>query len=226
MRRVVLLALKDLKRAVRDRSALAITIAAPFGLAAILSFVLGGQGDTQAFTVEFAVVDQDHGPLARAFVDGTLAGMEEAGFAGITTLESAGDARQLAADGEVAAAFVIPPGFSDAVQSGRSTTLEVVADPSSDVGAQVARSAAGQFAAEANAMSLAVAIVLSQAPVAGPGPAVQERAQALAEQARALPAPIAVADSVAGSKQFAGNTFMAVGMAVFSSCSSPPSSGP
>jgi linearmycin/streptolysin S transport system permease protein len=216
VRRILQLALKDLKRAFRDRSALAITIIAPLGLAAILSFVLGGRGDTQAFEVTFAVVDQDHGPLAAGFIDGPLGGMKQAGFAHVKTLDSVAEARKLAGKGDIAAAFVIPAGFSQAVQSGRTAELEVIADPSSDVGAQIARSAAEQFAAEANATSLAVATVLARSPASGPGAeAVQARAQALAEKARQLPAPLRVINSVAGSKQFSGNTFMAVGMAVF-----------
>ena len=98
MRRIILLAAKDLKRSFRDRSALAITIGAPLGLAAILSFLLGGVTDTQTFHVTFAVADQDRGTISAGFVDGVLGGMEKAGFAEIQRVESPQRARRLAED--------------------------------------------------------------------------------------------------------------------------------
>src|SRR5206468_1615127 len=112
---------KDLKRSLRDRSALAITIGAPLLLATILSLLLGSGSkgaDSQKFKTTFAVVDQDRSPVAAGFVDGVLGGMKRAGFVEIRRVQSPDQARTLAAGGKVSAAFVLPAGLSQAVQAG------------------------------------------------------------------------------------------------------------
>ena len=213
MRRILLLALKDLRRSIRDRSALAMTIAAPLGLAAILSLVLGDNTNSASFEVTYAVVDLDGGALAESFVDGPLAGMEDAGFATIRRARSAEEGERLARDGTVAATFVVPRGFSAAVQSGRDAELRLFVNPRSDVGAAIARSTAARFAAEIDGTSLAIATAAAAGtPLGVPDPA---RIRELAPRTAGLPQPVVVTDAVSDSKQFSGNTFMAAGMSVF-----------
>ena len=210
MQSVIVIAAKDLLRSFRDRSALVIAVLAPLGLAFILSTVLGGAGG-EAFTARYAVVNEDRGRLGNAFVGGVLRELERAGVAEITSVSSAGKARELAEDGEVAAAFVIPAGFSRMVEAGEPGELAVVTNPESEVGAQIARSVARQFAAEANAIQLAVATVAS----ARGRTADRTEIAALAARARALPMPVGLEEEGAGSREFTGETFFAAGMAVF-----------
>ena len=236
-RQVVLMAVKDLKRSLRDRSALAITIGAPLMLATILSLLLGGNGDAQKFKTTFAVVDQDRGPVAAGFVDGVLGGMQKAGFVEVRRAGSPEQARTLAADGKVSAAFVLPAGLSQAVQAEPSrllgaggggprngtATVGVFTDPKSDIGPQVARTAAERYVAEVRASAVAVEAAASASQDAGAAgansaaspPLDAAHIEALVEQAGRLPQAVGIRVSAAGSKQFTGNTFMAAGMTVF-----------
>jgi ABC-2 type transport system permease protein len=210
MRALLSMTAKDLLRSIRDRSALFISIGAPLLLAFILSTVLGGAGDEQNFEVTYGIVDEDGGPLARRFSGEVLAGLEEQGFAKIRRLDDAVEARRLAEDDEVAAAFIIPAGFSETVTSGGGGSIGVVISPDSEIGGEIARSIARGFASELNAVSLSIGTV------AGPeGPPPPREAAALAERAAAIEPPIAISERTAGSRQFSGNTFFAAGMAVF-----------
>ena len=61
MRIVFLVALKDLRQRLRDRTALLVSVAAPLGLAFIFSQLLAGTTD---FRAVYVVADMDGGPLA------------------------------------------------------------------------------------------------------------------------------------------------------------------
>ncbi len=66
MRAAFLIAGKDLRQRLRDRSALIYGIVAPLGLAFIFSLIMNPiQNST--FSAEYVVVDQDHGTIAQAF---------------------------------------------------------------------------------------------------------------------------------------------------------------
>jgi ABC-2 type transport system permease protein len=199
---------KDLRRSIRDRSALFISIGAPLILAFILSTVLGG-ADAQSFEVTYGIVDQDGGPLAEQFTEDVLSALDESGFAEIRELESVDEARRLAEEDDVGAAFIIPAGFSEGIQAGQGGDIDLVVSPDSEIGGDIARSVAQQFAADLNAVSLSIGTV------SGPGGPPPEDAEALMERASSTPVPVAISEQDAGSRQFEGNTFFGAGMAVF-----------
>ena len=116
LRATLLIAAKDLRQRLRDRSGLVIAFVAPFLLAAIIGLAFGS-GDGFNFSATYAVVDDDRGPLAARFVDGVLAGP---GLAEVVTVRRVGaaEARDLVDRGEADAAFLIPAGFSASVQRG------------------------------------------------------------------------------------------------------------
>ena len=128
---VFAIAAKDLRQRLRDRSAYIIAIVAPLLLAGIISVAIGNS--FTKFHATFAVADQDHGPIAAAFVDGVLHSAPVARVAGVRTVSSPGKARQLTRD-DVDAAFIIPPGFSVAVTSGQPVTMQVVRSRSNLIG--------------------------------------------------------------------------------------------
>ena len=207
MRAAVRIAIKDLKRSIRDRSAIALTVVAPLALAFILSSVLGN-ADESSFSVDYAVADLDGGHIARTFVDETLGGMEEEGFADISEVDSAERAERMIEDDDIGAAFVIPEGFSDAVEGGRATEILVLKSPDARISAEIARSIARGFANELNAVSLSIATVMSGTDGEPPPEDLQQAAQSTTPPAR-------VAEDVAGSREFDTKTFFAAGMAVF-----------
>lgn len=210
MRGAVVIAAKDLLHSLRDRSAIIMGVAAPLVLAFVLSTVLGGAAG-EDLDFEFAVVDHDGGPMADAFETGVLAALERDGIATITSESSSRKVDDMARDRELTAAFILPEGLSDGVQSGRAARIEVVTDPESDIATQVARSVAQGFADEINAIQVSVGTALASAGAA-PDPRLIARLQ---QRARSLASPIAVSEGRAGSRQFDDNTFFAAGMAVF-----------
>jgi len=109
---VLVIAAKDLRQRLRDRSALLLAVVAPLLLATIISLAIGGS--FTRFRATFAVADEDNGPVAAAFVDGVLRGPAVAKVVHLRTTTSAEEARRLARN-DVDAAIVIPAGFSAAV---------------------------------------------------------------------------------------------------------------
>ncbi len=71
MRAALDIALKDLRQKVRDRSALLISVVAPFVLAALFSMILGGLDED--FHAHWGYVDLDGGDIATALGEGPSA---------------------------------------------------------------------------------------------------------------------------------------------------------
>ncbi|MGH2699973.1 MAG: ABC transporter permease [Actinomycetota bacterium] len=209
MRRALVIASKDLMRSVRDRSAIVTAVLAPLGLAFILSTVLGG-ADGTSLNVNFAVVDQDGGAVSEVFLEDILPGLENEG-AEIVESDSVAEGRRLARDGEVAATFVLPEGFSDAAQSTDPAAITVFTDPESEIGGQIATGVAEGFAAELNAVRLSLGTVIAGTG----GTATQTEIEQLRADASDASTPIRLTESSAGSRQFDSNTFFAAGMSVF-----------
>jgi ABC-2 type transport system permease protein len=207
MRAVLRIATKDLKRSIRDRSAIALSIVAPLVLAFILSSVLGNADES--FSVNYAVVDQDGGHIARGFVEEALGGMEEEGFAEIQEVDGIAEAERLIDNDDIGAAFVLPSGFTDAVQGGQAAEIRVLKSPDARISAEIARSVATGFASDLNAVSLSIATALADEGGS------EQPAEELAEAARSTSVPARVTEEVAGSREFDTKTFFAAGMAVF-----------
>ncbi len=209
MRAALAIAAKDLRQRIRDRSAIAIAIVAPFGLAAMFALLIPtGAG---AFQVTYAVVDADRGLLAAAFRAGPLAGLVDAGVAELVELPSEAVARDRVAARAVDAAIVIPAGFSDAVVAGVAAEIVVVGNVDANLATQVATSVASGFIDELAAIRLAVATTIV---VEGgvPDPA---RSTELAERAQRTRVPIDIVGTTADSRQAGSATFYAASMAVF-----------
>jgi ABC-2 type transport system permease protein len=190
---------KDLRQRLRDRSALLIAIVVPLALASIFGLTLRDvtSGD---IAFEYAVADLDRGDLAQGF-RGLLREAERDGFVDVREARSEEEARALARDGDVSAAFVLPVGLTRAVARGGSAELQVVGNVDAPIGSLVARSLADGFASEVNAVRVAVV-------AAGGGPE-------LAERASALPRPVRLEDVTTERKELDATTFYAAGMAVF-----------
>ncbi|GAA2723875.1 ABC transporter permease [Actinocorallia aurantiaca] len=199
MRTALLIAGKDLRQRLRDRTLLMYALLLPLGLAFVFNLVFGGVGEETTFKV--GVLDGDRGAVSAQFVDGVLRPVEESGAIALRTVQSRGEGEKLVEDGDLAALFVIPPGFTAAVGSGAETAIEVVGDADSPFGAQVARSIATSFTSQVTTVRLAVALV-------GGDPEDARRAVTSAEA-------VAVQDVAASDKQLDWSTYMAAGMAVF-----------
>src|SRR3712207_4172640 len=107
---------KDLRQRLRDRSFLMMAIVAPLLLATIISLAIGDSFNN--FSATFGVVDEDKGPVAAGFFDGVLRAPHLADVVLLPTVPPGTTARQFTRD-DVDATFVIPAGFSAAVLAGQ-----------------------------------------------------------------------------------------------------------
>jgi ABC-2 type transport system permease protein len=96
LRTALLVAGKDLRQRLRDRSALVIAFIAPFVLASIIGLAFGGDF---AFRATYAVADADRGPVATGFTDRVLAGEGLRDLVTVRRVEP-GEARALVDRGE------------------------------------------------------------------------------------------------------------------------------
>ena len=218
MRIALLIAGKDLRQRVRDRSVFLWGIVAPLGLAAIFSFVFNPISDGR-FHAEYVVVNQDGGPVAQGLLT-ALGDMEDQGIATVRSVAGVEEARAQvevgsdafadAAAAQADAAFVIPAGFSDAVLAGRGTAITVIGAKGSELGSQVAYAVAEGFAAELHSVEVAIKTALP----AGVEP-TPEQVGAMIQQAAAVPNPISLDDITTGTRQLDQTTQMTAGMAVF-----------
>ena len=202
MRNAWTIALKDLRRRMRDRTAVLVALVLPFGLAWIFSLTLGG-ADEGGLEATYAVVSQDAGGHLPDEFTGLLKNQD---FVTLREATSVAEAERLAEDGDIDAAIVFPDGFTEQVQSGGGGEIEVIASPDSSIGSLVAVSLARSFGSSLDAVGLSVAAV------AGVGGEVDPP---LVARAQAIPQAAVIRTAAAADQVASQSTFFAIGMAVF-----------
>ena len=209
MRAAFVIAAKDLRERIRDRSAIIVAVVAPFGLAAIFSLLLpSGTGD---FHAEYAFVDLDDSAPSAAFLSGPLAAIEEADIAGVVVVENEDAARAAIEAGDADAAAIIPAGFGGAVQEGAAASMIVIGDTNAGLATEILRSLAEGYVAELEAIRLSVATV-----VAGqPGPVDPAEVAELAGRAVDTASPVRLVDAEAELRRMPAATFFPASMAIF-----------
>lgn len=207
LRTALLVAGKDLRQRLRDRSALVIAFVAPFVLASIIGLAFGGD---DAFKATYAVADADKGPVATGFTDGVLA---SPGLRDLVTVRQvdAGEARALVDRGDADAAFLLRAGFSASVQRGGAATITVLESGENPIAGQVARSLAEAYAAELAATQLAVRTALDTSGLA-PTDAAARR---LGERAAAGRLPVRLAQGQVGGRTIEAANYFGPSMAIF-----------
>ncbi|MGB5757644.1 MAG: ABC transporter permease [Acidimicrobiales bacterium] len=210
MRQAWTIALKDLKLGVRDRSAFILGIAAPLGLAAIFSFVFNPIQDLE-LNATYAVYDEDGGPIADQLLT-VLREIEQDDGTTIVEVQSRQEAVDLVdvdpfgSEDGADAAFLVPAGFSSAVQSAQPVELEVIRSRSS-LEAAIAVAIGERFAGELTYASVAVGTGQALGDPADPTEA--------ANRALATPTPVSLAEVEVGNRELDGTTFYAAGLAIF-----------
>ncbi len=206
----LVIALKDLRQRLRDRSALVIAFIAPLGLALIVSAAFGG-GFTGRFGATYAVLDQDFTELSRAFRDQVLLAPQFKDQITVVDARSEQEARDLIRRDVLSAAFVIPKGFSDAVTGNRRAAITVLRNPDAQIGGEVAVALANAYAGQINAGRLSV-LTTVRARGASPDPGV------IGELARAAAAeriPVQLVDGEVTVKKVSGASYFGPAMAIF-----------
>ena len=202
MRAALLIAAKDLRQRLRDRSALGIALVVPLALAAIFGLIFHNvTSGGVTCSCKFGLVDQDRGAAARAFETQALRPLERKGLISVRREPSLAAARSATDSGTVGATFVLDRGLTRAIQAGRPAALLVLGDVDAPITVQVADSIARSYASRSDTIRIA-GLVLG-------------RSSAAALRAAATAQPISLSDVSTRSKQLSTGTFYAAGMAVF-----------
>ena len=204
MRIALVIAVKDLRQRLRDRSALVLGFVAPLVIAALMSLAFHA---TESFHTTLGVVDGDHGPLAGAFGQ-MLASPELSGVLTVRPVASVDEARRQVDEGTLGAALVLPAGFTAAAHGGTPVPVTVLASVNRSIDAQVSRALAESFVAQVNADRLSVAAALG----AGVPP---QRAAELAAASAALRLPEVIQARPAGSKPLKTISYYGPSMGLF-----------
>lgn len=200
---------KDLRLRLRDRSVLLFALVVPLGLTFLFSAILPPMDG--ALELRAVVVDDDGGDIAAGFVDELLPALVDEGLlVGVERVDRAVAERRLE-DGDIDAAWVLPPSFSDDVAAGRGARMEVLVNPDRRLGAEVARSIAEGFAGRIDEVTLAVATTATAAQ-GQLGPAELE---AIATEVAAGPPLVRVDELVASDQRLDATSYLAAGMAAF-----------
>jgi ABC-2 type transport system permease protein len=211
MRAALLIAIKDLRQRVRDKSLFIWGIIAPVGLAAIFSLLLGSVADGDTIRVSFGSVDMDRGEVSQVFTGDVLGSLEEADIVeAIIHFDTLAEAEESVAIGDVDAVFVIPAGFSASVGGGTDVAIEVIGYVDSPIGTQVARSVASSYAGEINGLGTAVSTVFAMEGSVPDAAAIE----AMVGEVMGASTPLAVGRIEAADKELDSSTFYSAAMAV------------
>lgn len=177
--RTLLVTANDLRRRIRNRSALVTAFIGPLVMGVVFSVLIGGADST---TFHVGVVDADRSPVARELAGGAV-GEHADGAVVVARSRSAADARRAVDEGRLGAAIVIPAGFGDAVQRGEPATMTVLRSPDRLVSGQVAESIAAGLVAHVERIGVAMRVSAARndgRPDESLAAAAHERAPALA----------------------------------------------
>ena len=185
MRTALLVARNDLRRRLRDRSAIVTALVAPVALASIVGFAFGDAGgdDRPAGLVRVAIADEAGTPASRALVESTVRWADPGPGITLEAAPSPAVALTRFREGRVSAVVVLPAAFASAPVT---PFPEVHTRPDSPIGQSVAFAVAqGMTEATATARSAARGATLTP--------------EALATITGAP--PITVADASGGTKR-------------------------
>lgn len=188
----------QLRRRLRDRSAILQGIVAPVLLAVIIAAAFGGGASVDA---TIGVVDRDGGAVGAALLDADPAARAdpEGGASSegptieLVELPDAAGAQRAVASGEVDAVIVVPAGFAASLAD-EPLPIEVLADAGDEVPGEVAAAVAERLAAQVDATRAMVGAAVA----ADPGLAADPGSDALAEAAATVPPPVTLGSSAFG----------------------------
>ena len=150
--RVIDLALKDIRQLVRDWRAAVFLLAMPIGFTLMFGFAFGGRGGLEEGDPRLPVgyLDQDQGQLspqvAALLAASEVIRIDEEAATGAAELQ------EQVADGDLAAAIIVPAGYSSELLAGQTPRLILVADPAGSAGI----AAQGEVQSAATRLSSAV----------------------------------------------------------------------
>jgi ABC-2 type transport system permease protein len=229
MRKFLLIGLKDLKLVFRDKAALTFMLLAPFLLTIGLGFVTGQFGSSGGgiSNIPVVLVDQDGGQLGTALVE-MFQSENLSDLVTATVIDDPASARKQVDDDLVAAAIIIPDGFTESIipangqtVPGDTVQLVVYGNPTRPTGVGVVKTILEEFIARLEVGRVGGTVAITQlltnglvAPEQAPAIAIemgQRQAGALGESN-----PITLTTNVASeaATNFNPLAYIAPGMAL------------
>lgn len=174
MKKVILIGLKDMRLILRDRAALTFMLLAPFLLIVGLGFVTGQvAGGSGLEAIPVVIVNQDDGRLGEALVE-TFRSDALAELVKPTFLTDTVAARSRADTDQVAAAVIVPAGFTDSIipragqmPSGHVIKIEIYKNPARPISAGVIQAITEGFLSRVEAGRVYGEVIVRQALAAG-----------------------------------------------------------
>lgn len=204
MSAAVVIALKDLKQRLRDRSAIVLGFVAPLGIALLMSNAFSG---VENIHLRSGFVDADGGVLVsslrQTFEDPALADLVE-----LVEVDDEAKARSMVDDGDLDTAIVVPKGFSDGALGGDPVSIRVLSSSNAQVGGEVLGAIAEGFVAQVNANRLSAAAVVAAIP---PGAASPDRVGRVAQ----LRIPVRVQERSIAARQLKTISYYGPSMGIF-----------
>jgi len=157
VRTALAIARKDLRQRIRDRSAIVVGVIAPVVIAGLMSLAFNGVNN---FHFTLGLVELDHGPVAAQLVRA----LDAPQLKRVITLRTVGTPAQASSEirsGVLAAALVIPAGFSSSVTGQHPDALTTLTSNNATIAGDVATSVASSFVAQVNADRLAFATAVA-----------------------------------------------------------------
>lgn len=170
MRKILLIGWKDLRLAFRDRTALLLMLAAPFLLTLGLAFVSGrfSGGSGSLGEIPVVLVNQDGGLLGNALVE-VFRSPDLAGLVQVEVADDPAQARRRVDADEVAAAVIIPAGFSESIipaseagETGETVSITLYANPGRPTSVGVVRAILDGFLGRVEAGRVGAQVTVQQ----------------------------------------------------------------
>lgn len=202
-RPALVIAGKDIRQRVRDRSAVILGVVAPLVIAALMSLAFRG---TETIHVTLGLVDADSGAVATGLV-AALRSPELDGLVTVVSETSVYAATAAVRSGRTGAAMVIPAGFSESVSSPHPMALIILTNVNNALASEITSSIARLFVAQIDADRLSVATAVS-------GGQSYVAASAALGAAR-VSLPVQAVDKHLGGKQLKTISYYGPAMAIF-----------
>jgi ABC-2 type transport system permease protein len=199
--RTLLVAGTELRRRVRNRSALVTAFGGPLALALVFGLLVSGSSGA-SFTI--GVANADGSSLGRS-VAASLTGRSPTRAVRFVAVDASA-ARRAVDRGDVDAALVVPRGFAASVEAGRPDPLTVLRDPDRRIAGDVAAAVASGISGQVRQATLAVATAAAAQGTAPDASAVAA--------ARRLAAPLAVEPVALGGHEIDGAAYYGASMSI------------
>lgn len=209
MRAAILIAAKDLRQRMRDRTVLVVALLLPFITAGVLGATLPNVTNKSHAEFKIGVVNEDQGPTALYFIKEVLEPLQRRHLIQLHPV-SAKAGRKLVHSGKLTATILLPPGFSKADENESPTHFEIIGEGQAfkQVGTYVVQSIASLFANQFNGIRLAVSSTRKKHPA--PDEIIN-----LSEHANEIPKQFKVESSNLPSKELDLKTRESAGLTIF-----------